>query len=585
MPVTTIAVGDAAERYTVDLAVEPVGKMTPRPSSGRRGPLATIEPLYEPRSVQLDWGVFCFQLLFNLLQPFSLLVVPSAGKSNSFAWDTLFGYLVWVWPVLIYMFVTVVIALPLDVTIVSFNEVTICLLLILLHRLTVAFKYGYMHPQHYQVFTRHFAPKVFRHEEQLILAWSRPSVASQRRELMRTSVRLALNAHSSRLTLMLPEDAAMQQILIARLKKAAVASSARWFRPWKQAVAMGWQDAVDVDDEREEDAIVVDKAAGTVSVSVATFTFLLMRACRPVSFILFCAPFVLPVAHGMAPLFGRWLQGVPLFGADGATQLGAGLLFYNNLYAAIPLTFFVMSAVLDYKRRFDLLRMLGDAVSRRSLRMDCNCASSLKAAGLPLSLQLDSMQNVDAWLKTRRLLSEHGLRYIYRLQANSGIMMVIALLTVVWLLLTLLTGDGQFSSYSLLCMAVVDSVSLIFMLMLMLLWGSRANGQASEHSELLMEELLRQHRHRVALQARLDAAEEEDEAGEDALEQRKQLRRAIRTAEETEKALMNAREQVKIADERRPVRILGVRATPALLRGVILGAVTIVSQVTRSVRS
>jgi hypothetical protein len=288
----------------------------------------------------------------------------------------------------------------------------------------------------------------------------------------------------------------------------------------------------------------------------------------------------------------RALYGMPPVG-DNVTQIIVFLCsMYCQYWFPTSIFIFVRVSMLDYRRRWKCLEFmlllagrtaglvnktrhyttnaiinaLGTPNTPRDLsqRMKAFAAGGVGsfhiADGVEPILPLLTSDNVVAWLVTRRLLLNVGLRYVVRLNAyNSQALGLTVILAVALLSMLLTNGDGfQAPEISAAAEALVILVLLASHVFTMLYFAVLANAQADEHVAQLMS------RHVEARQVchRLEADAQ--------VEQALKFRQCAEMLEATAGT-------VRCDAQLQPVRIIGLKADKQLLRALGAGAISSIS--------
>jgi hypothetical protein len=160
--------------------------------------------------------------------------------------------------------------------------------------------------------------------------------------------------------------------------------------------------------------------------------------------------------HAMVPVFGRAVDGTPLFGSNACEVIlvvFSMIIFIPNMYANLE---FILVGMLDYKRRIFVRRVLSEMLSE-----------SRKCTGFSVpALVFQQAHNVGLWLDCRRVLHDFGRQFFYRVQLYASLWAGLILALMLWIILSWLSSSEL--DYELLVMSCVEVVIIIFLLVWML---------------------------------------------------------------------------------------------------------------------
>eukprot|EP01138_Halocafeteria_seosinensis_P002441 gb/GECG01002498.1/.p1 GENE.gb/GECG01002498.1/~~gb/GECG01002498.1/.p1 ORF type:complete len:690 (+),score=55.96 gb/GECG01002498.1/:1-2070(+) len=182
---------------------------------------------------------------------------------------------------------------------------------------------------------------------------------------------------------------------------------------------------------------------------------------------------------------------------------------------------------------------------------------------LPPVLDLSIAENAFAWYRLRLVLRHTGRRFSLRLQTYVSVMLIILLgLNIIFFIRFLSVGQdefmGDYQSVLLFAEVVYMNLTILGFITLMIIHGSLANAEMEAQNEIFVK-------------ASVKLEELRREYPEDST--------VYREVNSTLQALRTVRDVVQMDDMQAPVKILGFRASPLLLRGMAAGVLTVVSAV------
>ena len=172
-------------------------------------------------------------------------------------------------------------------------------------------------------------------------------------------------------------------------------------------------------------------------------------------------------------------------------------------------------------------------------------------------------ENVHMFLLARRVLLNIGLRYHHRLQTYISLLLLGVVVTIAGLLISAMGGSLELNS--MVMHTGLDVVGVLGIVVACIMQGSQANALAEEHKALLQARQVQVNDALVSA-ATCDSVNGPDVHAELLV---------------TKTALIDTRESLEFDDKLHAVKIVGVRASPALFRSIILGASTLLSVVLR----
>jgi len=335
-----------------------------------------------------------------------------------------------------------------------------------LQKYVVAVKYATLPPAAYKIYRTRDVPARVRNAEQLIAGWLRPSSVVVAREILEASVRLGIDLQSSQFV----------------FRPSAREAVARYFHSVDRLIPARMRVAFD---HRCE-----------IPMLYVIYAILAREVVRrkPTKYKLLAVLLGLAGA-ALFPVM-RFIQGVAPFGTGGTDTAACVVSAVAGLLWFIPLYQFLIVAIVDYTMRCKTLGLLGAIVSRKRDRSDGRFFEPI------IDLRM-CPGNVSAFVLSRRLLLNVGLRYQNRVQNYTNVVVLLALGLGVATLAMTLTGTsassyGVFELYTLLMLMTTG-----LMLAVMVLSGASANRRSDEHLALLSARQLETRQHIVAFRTLL----------------------------------------------------------------------------------
>jgi hypothetical protein len=239
-------------------------------------------------------------------------------------------------------------------------------------------------------------------------------------------------------------------------------------------------------------------------------------------------------------------------------------------YHGMMLWSFFFVALLDYKRKDRVMQMMATLVTPQL---------SVKPGGESVvgdaMLQLQSAEDVYAWLVSRRLLLNMGRLYNLRVEVFTSatalmlLLLLLGMLTPQLLAVSMNQHLSSYVSYAAGGVIVFNVVAIVIGLVQLVRVGSNVNQRNVEHRELitcLQLQSREQHaRTFVTHRGRLQQEQGEEDAS-----------LLIAHHDSIDKMFVSALQSLEMCDLREPITILGKRANPSVLSSIgAAGATTI----------
>lgn len=193
------------------------------------------------------------------------------------------------------------------------------------------------------------------------------------------------------------------------------------------------------------------------------------------------------------PSIVRIAQGHPVYPTQASvpavlvvTMAHAITWYYFNI-----LMQFLFSGVIDYRRRFELLRFLESLVDpARSLRhrhvqvgrRGSDGAVLARAGELPY-VDLSIAENIISWLLARQIVQNFGLAFRKRIHVYLTLSFLIAILLIVLLLADVVQGDVNMTTAA---VVLYVGVCIVTVLAQTAQYGAQANGEYQIHKHTIM---------------------------------------------------------------------------------------------------
>lgn len=282
--------------------------------------------------------------------------------------------------------------------------------------------------------------------------------------------------------------------------------------------------------------------------------------------------FLACLVESTSPIVIRAAMGAPSMGTSPAYTVAFVCCTYCRFWFLSTILAYLVVCIIDYRRRCNSLRRLtklmtrghksAERAGRVSLFRPQNATMTAQGrVALPM-LPLDSPEAIIAWLTTRRLLMEFGLRFFYRLQAYVTEALILILGITVGIIGALsLTGTSRSSpsriaDLTFATVALLDLVLLAVFLLITLRYGANANLEKDQHAAILLSRMLE-----LQQSAAVIARGADDAAGATAAA-------LMRTAD----VLHTAERALQSDNVVAPIRIAGLTADYTVLNTLIAAA-------------
>lgn len=239
---------------------------------------------------------------------------------------------------------------------------------------------------------------------------------------------------------------------------------------------------------------------------------------------------------------------------------------------AYTVAMFACSAFVDYQRQYYALAELEHAVSYHPKSTDNSGIGPfpMYAADTPPKVSLLITENVHMFLLARRVLLNLGLRYRKRLYVYTTVMVTFVFAVVVYFMVASLGRD--FEPTTTMWVLAFDSVAVVGLLLACLLQGSATNQLTEKHTALLDARLMEV----------TDAISETRAASSGSLWSESSYRGlVVQQLTSCKHALRAAMSQLQHDHALRAVKLVGARASPALIRNMLVFGTTVGSLMLR----
>ena len=232
----------------------------------------------------------------------------------------------------------------------------------------------------------------------------------------------------------------------------------------------------------------------------------------------------------------------------------------------------VVHSFVDYQRQYYALAELEHAVSYHPKSTDNSGIGPfpMYAADTPPKVSLLITENVHMFLLARRVLLNLGLRYRKRLYVYTTVMVTFVFAVVVYFMVASLGRD--FEPTTTMWVLAFDSVAVVGLLLACLLQGSATNQLTEKHTALLDARLMEV----------TDAISETRAASSGSLWSESSYRGlVVQQLTSCKHALRAAMSQLQHDHALRAVKLVGARASPALIRNMLVFGTTVGSLMLR----
>jgi hypothetical protein len=188
------------------------------------------------------------------------------------------------------------------------------------------------------------------------------------------------------------------------------------------------------------------------------------------------------------PFMVRYVYGASLFGVSGLEQM-ISVASILGFFLGFQLLFFGLVCSIDFERRYETAKKIGDLVKYPGLRFS-ELFSSDEAnndSKEPIYLDLQKRVNVFAWMNMRKVLRSFGEAFYLRIEGYTSILIFYSLFCVGLLNLIIWTEMRHHISTIFVIVAIIAIISGISLLAMYM--AIRLQSLSAEHRDFVRNEL------------------------------------------------------------------------------------------------